>query len=74
MKSEKKESIFDGILVECKNHKSLRVPDWIEQTKGEIIDASLSKFFIAFNIKGEKYFIFNEKLFISWAKKIKQKP
>ena len=72
MKMEQKPSVFDGILLEMKNHKSLKVPAWIEECKSEMEDASQSSFLLVMKIKGEKYFLMNERLFTKTFKKIKR--
>lgn len=64
MKSEQKESVFDGVILECKDRKTLAIPQWIEQAEGEMKDANLSKFVIIFNIRGKKFFLLNDTLFV----------
>jgi Holliday junction resolvase len=60
------ESIFDGIGNEVKNTKTLKIPEWIEQIKTACDDANMRfnpRWFIAFRLKGEWFFVLNEAYF-----------
>ena len=65
MKAESVQSVFDGIGIECKNHKKLSVPEWIEQIDVATKDAGIpfGRWLIAFKHKGRFYYILNQQLF-----------
>jgi len=63
-------SVFDGILPEAKNTKSLSVKEWLKQCNKAVADANMNKFFIYFLVQGEPYFILNRRYM---EKLVKQK-
>lgn len=72
LKKEQKSSIFDGILLEVKNRKTLAIPEWLREAKVEAIDGGLSKIMVMFKLNGEWFFVFDQKLLENWAKKLKR--
>lgn len=67
MKIGSQPSIFDGVGIEVKHQKTLKIPTWIKQIKEACEDAGFpfitAKWFIAFKWKGEWYFILNQNYF-----------
>lgn len=58
MKRENKPSPLDLVGIEVKDHKNIRMPEWIKQVKGECEDANLGYnafWVILYNWKGEVF-------------------
>jgi len=55
MKTDKKPTIIDDCLIECKNHKTLKIPDWIKRTEEEAKDANTNKWLLFFKHKGKGF-------------------
>lgn len=55
MKIGNKPSVIDSVILECKNHKTIRMPDWIDQVEEETKDAGLNKWLLFFKRKGKIY-------------------
>ena len=59
MKIGTQESIMDGWLYECKDHKKLVMPEWITQVDGECKEVGQSKWILFFKSKGKSYCTLN---------------
>jgi len=53
---------YDNTLIECKNHKTLHIGKWIEETKQEMIDGDKTKWILFFRLKAKIYKIEEVKL------------
>lgn len=71
MKTSRGKSIFDGLLVEIKNQKILKIPQWIKESQEELEDADyMADWILIFRSNAKNYFVINEKLFRKWVKKM----
>lgn len=69
IKTDKKDSVLDGFIIEAKDQAILKMPEWVKQCEGELIDADLSKFVMVIKVKGSMYFVLNQKGIESLIKK-----